>query len=283
MESHNCGFLYIIKMKFSVLLSIYYRENPIFLRRSLDSILGQSLLPDEIVLVKDGRLSKALDEIINLYVNQNTGLFKIVDLLENQGLGKALNEGLKFCSYDIIARMDTDDIAKPHRFEKQIAIFDVYSDVDIVSSWIEEFDGDISNISSIRKLPELHEDIYKFAKKRCPINHPVSMFRKSAVLAAGGYKHFPLFEDYYLWVRMLMNDSTFYNIQESLLYFRLSPEMFQRRGGFKYAMNEIKLQKEFLKMGFIGYWEMYQNVIIRFISRLIPNRLRVFVYMNLLR
>lgn len=270
-------------MKFSVLLSIYYKENPTFLKRSLDSVLSQNRLPDEVVLVKDGTLSAALDEMINLYVNQYIGLFKVVVLLENQGLGKALNEGLKFCSYDIIARMDTDDVAKLHRFEKQIAIFDEYPDIDIVSSWIDEFEGDISKVSSIRKLPELHDDIYKFAKKRCPINHPVSMFRKSAVLAAGGYKHFPLFEDYYLWVRMLMNGSKFYNIQESLLYFRFSPEVFQRRGGLKYAINELKLQKEFVKIGFISYHEMCLNVMIRFVSRLIPNKLRAFIYMKLLR
>ena len=127
--------------------------------------------------------------------------------------------------------MDTDDIAMPERFEKQLAVFKKYPDIDVVGAWINEFEDNVSNIKSVRKLPELPDDIRQFAKRRNPINHPVVMFRKSAVLAAGGYRHFPLFEDYYLWIRMLMNGAKFYNIQESLLYFRFSPEMFKRRGG----------------------------------------------------
>ena len=110
--------------------------------------------------------------------------------------------------------MDTDDIAKPDRFEKQLAIFLEHPEIDVVGAWIDEFEGEVSNVLSMRKVPEQHENILRFAKGRCPVNHPVVMFRKSAVLKAGGYKHFPLFEDYYLWVRMLMNGARFYNIQE---------------------------------------------------------------------
>lgn len=155
---------------------------------------------------------------------------KVLSLVTNRGLGKALNEGLKYCSHELVARMDTDDIAMPERFEKQLAVFKKYPDIDVVGAWINEFEDNVSNIKSVRKLPELPDDIRQFAKRRNPINHPVVMFRKSAVLAAGGYRHFPLFEDYYLWIRMLMNGAKFYNIQESLLYFRFSSEMFKRRG-----------------------------------------------------
>ena len=216
-------------MNLSVLLSVYNKENPNYLVKSLDSIFSQTQSPVEVILVKDGPLNNELDGIIDLYVSQYPNL-KVFPLVTNQGLGKALNEGLKHCSYDIVARMDTDDIAKPDRFEKQLAIFEKYSDIDVVGAWIDEFEDDISEVKSVRKLPELPDDIRQFAKRRNPINHPVVMFRKSAVLAAGGYQHFPLFEDYYLWIRMLMNGAKFYNIQESLLYFRFSPEMFKRRG-----------------------------------------------------
>lgn len=164
---------------------------------------------------------------------------KVLSLVTNRGLGKALNEGLKYCSHELVARMDTDDIAMPERFEKQLAVFKKYPDIDVVGAWINEFEDNVSNIKSVRKLPELPDDIRQFAKRRNPINHPVVMFRKSAVLAAGGYRHFPLFEDYYLWIRMLMNGAKFYNIQESLLYFRFSSEMFKRRGGWKYMINEL--------------------------------------------
>ena len=109
------------------------------------------------------------------------------------------------------------------------------------------------------------------------------MFRKSAVLKAGGYKHFPLFEDYYLWVRMLMNGARFYNIQESLLFFRFSPDMFRRRGGWRYAVTEVRLQALFYKMGFIGFFSLLKNVCIRLVTRLLPNGLRSLLYKRLIR
>lgn len=269
-------------ISFSVLLSIYNRESPISLCQSLDSIFVQTVSPNEVVLVEDGPLSSELNDIISEY-SAKYPILKIIPLPTNQGLGKALNEGLKHCSYDIVARMDTDDIAKPDRFEKQLAIFEKYSDIDVVGAWIDEFEDDISEVKSVRKLPELPNDIRQFAKRRNPINHPVVMFRKSAVLAAGGYRHFPLFEDYYLWIRMLMNGAKFYNIQESLLYFRFSPEMFKRRGGWKYMINELHFLQMMRQMHFISFSQFMQNLFVRFSIRLIPNSLRAIIYTKLIR
>ena len=268
--------------KYSLLLSVYHRERSEYLELSLRSVFNQTVVPTEVVLVKDGPLTKELDAVISEYSSKYSVL-KVFTLPQNQGLGKALNEGLKHCSYDLVARMDTDDIAKPNRFEKQLEVFKNHPKIDIVSSWIDEFEGNINHITSIRKVPEFHREIYKYAKKRCPINHPAVMFRKSAVLAAGGYKHFPLFEDYYLWVRMLMNGAKFYNIQESLLYFRTSIDMFKRRGGWNYAINEYKLQKEFKNIGFINNIDFFYNISVRFISRILPNRLRTIFYKTMLR
>ena len=269
-------------MKFSVLLSVYRKEQPAYLRQSLDSIFTQTLLPDEVVLDKDGPLTDALDEVAEDYCRKYP-VIRVVPLSENQGLGRALNEGLKHCSYDLVARMDTDDVAKPERFEKQIAVFCAHPEMDVVGAWIDEFEGDIGNVISVRKLPEKHWKILKYARLRCPENHPVTMFRKEAVMNAGGYMHFPLFEDYYLWVRMLMNGACFYNIPESLLYFRFSRDMFKRRGGWKYAIDEYRFQRKLLNMDFIGYFQFIQNVSIRFISRIIPNGMRTMLYKRLLR
>lgn len=267
---------------FSVLISIYKKENPLFFQQSLDSIFNQTLLPNEVILVKDGPLTNALDTIINEYTKRYSTL-KIINLPINQGLGKALNEGLKHCSYELVARMDTDDIAKPDRFKKQIEVFQKYPNIDVVGAWIEEFENNPSNIISIRKLPETPKEIYDYAKKRCPVNHPVVMFKKSSVLAAGGYQHFPLFEDYYLWVRMLKNGAQFYNVQESLLYFRFSSDMFKRRGGWEYAFNEYKLQKEFRRIDFINTTNLLHNIFIRFTLRILPNNIRSIIYKKLLR
>ena len=269
-------------MRFSVLLSVYYKESYSAFCKSLDSIFTQTTCPVEVILVEDGLLGSDLNDIISEYSAKYPTL-KIIPLPTNQGLGKALNEGLKHCSYDIVARMDTDDIAKPDRFEKQLAVFEKYSDIDVVGAWIDEFEDDISDVKSVRKLQELPDDIRQVAKRRNPINHPVVMFRKSAVLAAGGYQHFPLFEDYYLWIRMLMNGAKFYNIQESLLYFRFSPEMFKRRGGWRYVISELHFLQKMRQMHFISFSEFMQNLFVRFSIRLIPNSLRAIIYTKLIR
>ena len=267
---------------FSALLSLYIKENPEFLRQSLDSLLHQTLLPDEVVLVEDGPLTPELEQIVSDYSSRYP-ILKVVPLPQNQGLGKALNEGIKYCSYELIARMDTDDVAKPDRFQKQVEVFEKHPEIDVCGAWIDEFEDNIDKIISTRKLPEWHNDIAAYAKKRNPINHPVVMFKKSAVMAVGSYQHFPLFEDYYLWVRMLMNGAKFYNIQESLLWFRFSPEMFKRRGGWGYAMKELKFQKTLRSIGFISTYNYLKNVIIRLITRIIPNSWRSFIYKKLLR
>lgn len=267
---------------FSVLLSVYIKEQATYLRESLNSIFNQTLLPTEVILVKDGPLTDELNQVIEEYTLKYP-IMKLISLSKNQGLGKALNEGLKHCSYELVARMDTDDIAKPTRFEKQIAIFENHPEIDVAGAWIDEFEGNPNNIISTRKLPENHTDIYSFAKKRCPVNHPVVMFRKSAVIAAGGYQHFPLFEDYDLWIRMLKNGSRFYNIPESLLFFRFSPDMFKRRGGWKYAKDEFKFQKKLFHSEFISTFCFIRNVSVRFISRMLPNHLRSILYKKVLR
>lgn len=267
-------------MKFSVLLSVYSKENPLFLKEALNSVFIQTVVPDEVILVKDGKLTTDLDRVIEDFETKYS-TFKVVALDENIGLGGALNEGLKHCSYEWVARMDTDDICFPDRFEKQLNYIKLHPEVSFVSGSIAEFMDTPDNIYSYRKLPEKHEDIYKYAKKRCPINHPAVMYKKEAVLNLGGYYEFP--EDYHLWIRALSNGYKFYNIQEPLLYFRINLDMIRRRGGLDYAKIEMKHQWEFYKIGFISYPQYIYNCIIRFTVRLIPIRLRSVVYFKLLR
>lgn len=261
-------------MNFSILMSIYYKENPPYFDRAMQSIWDeQSVKPDEIVLVQDGKLSENLYMIIGEWKNKLGEVLKIVPLDQNVGLGDALNEGIKYCSHELIARMDTDDIALPNRFKKQLKIFE-NRDIDICSSWISEFDDDENIIISYRKIPEIYEDIVKYSRKRCPINHPAVMYKKSIVEKSGGYKKMMWFEDYYLWARMIVNGAKFYNIQEVLVNMRAGYGQLERRSGFKYAISEYKLQKEFLKLDFINYFEFVRNVLIRFISRIVP---KIFV------
>lgn len=270
------------RIKFSVLLSLYYKENPLFLQESLDSIFRQTLPPDEVVLMEDGPLTQELYQVVNTFSSSHPEM-KVIALKENGGLGKALNEGLKHCSHELVARMDTDDICKPERFAKQVAFLEKHPDIDVVGAWIDEFQKDVFHIVSTRKLPETSEEILLFGKKRNPMNHPVVMFRKKAVEAAGGYKSFYLFEDYYLWVRMLLSGARFYNIQESLLLFRCSPEMFKRRGGLRYACVETRFQWRLYRLGYLTLARTCLNICIRFSARILSNELRGWVYKKMLR
>lgn len=267
---------------FSVLISIYSKERPEYFRQCLNSIINQSVPPNEIVIVEDGPLTEELYDVISEYSNRYREI-KINKLEKNYGLGKALNFGLGFCTNDLVARMDTDDIAMPNRFEKQLSVFEKYPQVEVVSSWIDEFDSSPQNIISTRKLPQYSYEIYQYAKKRCPINHPAVMFKKKSIQFAGGYLSFPLFEDYYLWIRLLINGAKFYNIQESLLLFRTSPEMYQRRGGLKYIRDEMRFQNLIKKLGFISFGDYIQNLFIRLFVRIVPNSTRRLIYNRFLR
>ena len=269
-------------MDFSVLTSVYKKEQPQYLQESLDSIFGQTLPPTEVVMVCDGPLTDELDQVIERYAQQHAEM-KVIRLPQNGGLGNALREGIKHCKYEAIARMDTDDISMPDRFETQIKYMEEHPETDVLGSWIDEFIGSPSNIVSTRKLPEHHDKIREFAKKRNPINHPTVVFRRTAVEKAGNYRHFLLFEDYDLWVRMILNGAKFHNIQRSLLYFRMSNDFFYRRGGQSYLHSEIELQRLFHQSHFITWGRMVKNILIRTTMRWIPNTWRQKAYLSFLR
>lgn len=265
-------------MKFSVLMSIYNKENPVYFNKSMQSIWDDQILkPDEIVLVLDGPLNDELDEIIEVWKEKLGCVFKVISIEKNVGLGEALNKGLEQCSYELVARMDTDDIASSDRFEKQLAIFK-NEHVDICSSWVSEFDDDEHQLVSYRKLPTSHKDLKSYIKKRNPINHPAVMFKKSMVIDAGGYRHMTGFEDYYLWARMMENGSKFANIPEPLVSMRAGYSQLERRGGFKYAINEVKFQNALYALGAINSLEYSRNVTIRFISRIMPKSILKKIY-----
>lgn len=268
--------------KFSVLMSLYYKENPQFLKESLTSIFSQSLPPTEVVLVEDGPLTKELYEVLDFFSSTNAN-FKRIKLLQNVGLGQALNEGLKVCQCEIVARMDTDDICCHDRFIKQITFLKENPDVDLCGSWVSEFIESKNNICSIRKVPVSNIEIKHFIKSRNPFNHPTVVFRKRMVEQAGGYQHFYLLEDWYLWARMFSCGAKMYNIQEPLLYFRTSPDVHKRRGGLKYAKACTQLFHAFKELNIITGYEFYKYSLIKGCVAILPNFLRGFIYNNFLR
>lgn len=270
-------------MKFSVLIPVYAKEKASYFDQSLKSIVQQTLLPDEIVIVEDGSLGRELDEVIVKYVKLYKELFKIVRLKTQSGLGKALNAGLMECSYDIVARMDSDDICLTCRFEKQISLFENNEDIHAVGAWTGEFDGDPCRIESVKALPEKYDEILRYAKSRNPLNHMTVMFRKSSVIQSGNYLPSEGNEDYYLWVRMLLKKYRLVNIPEILVLARADSGMFRRRGGIRYVKSQIRLEKEFLSLGFINKQEYIKNILVRVCVGLFPAVIRQKFYKKFLR
>lgn len=260
---------------FSVLIAIYHQENPAYFHEAMDSIWNhQTVKPAEVVLVEDGVLTDALYNAIAIWKAKLQGQLRIVSLKQNQGLGKALNIGLRECSYELVARMDTDDIATVHRFEKQLKVFE-NSDVGVCGANVDEFDTKMDHIVYRRMVPKLHQNILKYAKHRNPINHPTVMMKKDYVLGVGGYQDMLWFEDYYLWVRLLLAGVVFYNIQEPLVKLRLS---ITRRNGLKYVRYEYHFLRAILKLQFITPLRFILNMATRFPVRILPQGLMLLAY-----
>lgn len=288
-----------MKQAYSVLMSVYQKENPEYLRAAVESVLGQTVPPEEVVLVCDGPLTEALDRVIAEYeeqfpenseeINNQKVIFRVVRFPENGGLGKALNEGLKHCSCEWIARMDTDDLSVPDRCEKQLKFLEKHPEVDALSGTIGEFQGDALDgktaetaVISYKTVPETQKEIAAYIKQRNPINHPCVMFRKSRVESSGGYQPCPYFEDYDLWVRMYKNHAVFVNLPDTLLYMRING-MHQRRGGLRYAKCVIEFRVKMYRNQVITFGEFLPMTIVRVLVSLMPNSLRRFLYEKKLR
>lgn len=269
-------------MNYSVLMSVYNKEKPEFLSAAMQSIFNQTVKTDDFILVCDGPLTARLDTTIEKMASVHPELH-VIRLEKNCGLGTALNVGMRHCQHELVARMDSDDISRPDRCEKQLNMFLKNPELSIVSGTVEEFASSPDQVEAKRILPEKQEDIVEFAKKRNPFNHPCVMYKKSAVEAVGGYQDFYLLEDYYLWVRMLQNGAKGYNIQEPLLWMRAGPEMYKRRAGWKYAKSQKALFKYMRDSRFIDSRQYAKNIAVRTLSSIIPNGLRELVFKTFVR
>lgn len=271
------------EQKISVLMSVYKNDIAQNVKTAVESIINQTFRPSQVVIVVDGPVpdetTKTLEELKELYSE-----VEIYPLEQNVGLGNALKEGMTHCGNEIVARMDSDDIAVEDRFEKQIKKFEEDSELSIVGSNIAEFIGDKDNVVSIRSVPEKHEDICKYLKKRCPFNHMTVMFKKSEVEKAGGYLHWFYNEDSYLWARMYLAGCKFANIPENLVYARINEATFQRRGGYKYYKSERDLFKFMYKNKIIGWGEYQKAKTIRFVVQvLMTNKTRQWFFKKFAR
>ncbi|MFT4185998.1 MAG: glycosyltransferase [Micrococcaceae bacterium] len=270
-----------IPAKFSVLLPVYKNDHPEFFARAYQSITEDQILkPDEVVVVQDGPIGKELTELIKSYATEANVPFIHHILEENSGLATALDVGLARCSYEIVARMDADDISLPERFKKQLKI--IKEGADIVGSSLLEFNGSEDHIVAERIVKDNPEEIIKQARFSCPFNHPTVMYRKSKVIAAGGYRKLNLLEDYWLWARLIEAGAKVANVVEPLLLYRVSAGAYKRRGGAEVFISEIKLQNHFLAEGFVSPIQWIRNIAIRGGYRFIPENVRKQLYRKVL-
>ena len=273
---------------FSVAMCVYAGDNAEWFGEALQSItLKQTVRPDEIVIVVDGPVPKTIKNVIHKYMEisvQESFCLKPLWLEKNRGLGNALKIAVSQCQYEIIARMDSDDIARRSRFKTQLEILDLNPHIDVVGGDISEFIGDKQNVVGKRTLPVTDKEIKRYAKKRCPFNHMTVMYRKAAVMKAGGYQDWFWNEDYYLWIRMQERGMVFANTGTVLVDVRVGEEMYRRRGGWKYYKSEIRLQKYMLDHRVISYGVYMMNCSKRFIVQvLMTSRMREWTYKALIR
>ena len=268
---------------YSVLMSVYYKENPEWLRQSIESMLNQTIITNDFVIIKDGKLTNELDEVISEYYEKYPDIFHIIELESNVGLGSALAIGVEECKNELIARMDSDDISIKDRCERQLEKFREQPELDVIGSNIAEFIDDINNVQAYRILPQTDEEIKKFARRRNPFGHPSVMLKKSKVVEAGNYRSYYLVEDYDMWVRMIENGANCYNFEEILVFMRISEDFYKRRGGIKYLNSILKFKKEQFNNGFYSKKDFIVSSFAHIVMCLIPNKMRDLLYRKVLR
>ncbi|MEB5851278.1 glycosyltransferase [Acinetobacter baumannii] len=271
-------------INFSILLSLYHKEKVEYLEKCFESIWDQQTLkPNEIVLVLDGPIGEGLTKSVEHWQQKLGNILKIVTLAENVGLGKALNEGLKHCTNEWVFRMDTDDICTPDRFSKQVAFIKENPDGVLFGGQILEFDNTPHDSAVIKTVPVTHEDIKKFAKKRCPFNHMTVAYKRSVIQELGGYQHHLFMEDYNLWLRVIGAGYKVANLPDVILYARVGNGMHARRKGLEYIKSEKQLLdlKKQLKLQNPAYANML--FLIRSAFRLLPANMLGKIYNTFLR
>lgn len=266
----------------SAILTTYHGDDPDELRESLNSILEQTRLPDELVVIKDGPVPDSLNAVIRTVQSRADFPLTIDTLPENGGHGAALRRGITVANYPFVAIHDADDICVPTRFETQLEYIQE-TESDIVGGWIAEFDDDPDDPHALRKVPEKHDDIAEMARFRCPVNQTTVLARRDAILDSGNYRGVDRMEDYELWARMLTNGYRFSNQQTVLAYVRAGPDMYGRRGGFEYAREEMRIQRHFRDIGLVSRRRAVFNAVVRTLPRLLPNRVRGEIYRKKLR
>lgn len=257
---------------FSVLISIYHKEQPEHFNTCMQSIWDhQTLKPSEIILVEDGPLTPELDLVIFQWKKKLDEVLKITKLTQNVGTGKAKNIGLVQCTYEIVCIVDTDDISVTDRFEKQINELMLDPELVVLGGQITEFIEDIDSPSGMRRVPLKNLELCNYAKRQSPFNNMTIAYRKTKIIEVGGYQHHLWMEDYNLFLRVIARGYKIQNLPDVLVYARIDNGMHARRKGYEYIKSEkqlLNLKKELKLQSSIHANMLF---LIRSAFRLIPS------------
>jgi hypothetical protein len=266
---------------FSLLMSVWIGDDAQFLQEAFVSVVqNQTRPPDDVVLVQDGPVTVELETMIARLIKTSPVPTTLLSLDANVGLGIALDQGMAACAHDIVARMDADDIALAHRFAVQVPL--VEGGVDLVGSSLLEFGVDANDIVGRRVPPIDPAEIVRYARFHQPFNHPTVVYRRSAVEAAGGYRHLALMEDYLLFAKMIAQGCSVANVEEPLVLYRVGAGAYGRRGGVALLKSEWQLQKRLREMRFTSRMQFVRNVVIRGGYRVVPEPVRKTAYRMLI-
>lgn len=268
--------------KYSILTTLYAKENPRFLRQCLDSMLDQTVPPSEYVIVKDGALTEELEAVLKEYSDKYP-IFKIIGLEVNSGCGPASIVGMEACSYNYVARIDSDDIALPRRCEMELEMFEKENDLVVVGSDIYEFEDDPNVITAIKKMPTEPGEIYRFGKKRNPFNHSTVMLRKDIVQEKGGYAPLRRSLDLELFTKLLLKGCKCRNIGEPLVLFRTGSARVRRKKNWTNLKCDLEVYTRNYKEKYVNLFEYLYVVFRQCVFFLMPSSLASFLYSKLYR
>ena len=265
-------------------MSLYASENPAYLRQSLVSMGTQTVPPDEMVLVFDGPLPSELEEVVDRFAETVPFDVRIVRMPERRGTGAAAAEGMLACRNELVARMDSDDIVTYDRMEKTLAAFAEHPELGIVGTQAVEFLGTPACVTGVVELPQAHDDIVAFSKRRIPFRQPSVTLKRSEALAAGNYDgNFPYFEDYDLFNRMLANGSKALNLPDICLFVRTGSSFYGRRGGLDYLSYMAKFRLDQYESGYFSLIDVACTLVPHAAVCLMPNAMRTWLYNTFLR
>ncbi|MGN1114581.1 MAG: glycosyltransferase [Oscillospiraceae bacterium] len=269
--------------QYSILMSVYSGEKPEYLKASLESMFNQTYQSDDLVLVCDGPLTKELDEVIGSFEVKYPDIFRVIRSEKNVGTGQCANIGIDACRHELIAKMDSDDIALENRFEKQISAMSKYPEINMCGGFIQEFDTDTGENIAVKKTPEDDAAIHQYAKRRNPFNNQTLIFKKSLAKSVGGYSDIKRCEDYEFVVRMLDSGGVGMNIQDVLVKYRVSANNYERRSNWNNTRSFIAVRWRIFRMGYSNIIDFIIPCLMQLGIFILPKSLTGKIYKKFLR